>query len=203
VLHRVRRLVDDEIDLPGHQILQRRAGAAIRHELKTRAGDVLEIDAGDMGRGSCARRSRRDLAVVGLDPANEFLEVVRRDGALADHDHRIAGQERDRIEIAQQIVLQRIDCAVDDMGTPVPDAERIAVGRSARDAADADRARRPGRVLHVDGLGEGVEPPFGQVARHRVDRAAGGERHDHGNGTRRIGLRVCIGDACQRGNQYE
>ena len=124
VLERIRCLVDDEIDLTGHQILQCRAGAAIRDELEAGAGDVLKIDARDMGRGPCTRRSGRDLALVRFDPADELVEVLRRDAVLADHDHRVAGQQHDRLEIAQQIVGQRVNRAVDHMRAPVAGAAR-------------------------------------------------------------------------------
>ena len=45
---RVRRLVEVEVDLAGDQVLHRRAGAAIVHELEARAGGLLEIDAADV-----------------------------------------------------------------------------------------------------------------------------------------------------------
>jgi hypothetical protein len=183
VLQRIRGLVDDKIDLTGHQILQRRPGAAIRHELETSAGHVLEIDAGDVGRGARAGRSRRDFAFVCFDPPNELGEVLRRHGNLADHDHGIAWQQHDRLEIAQQVVRQRINRAVDHVGAPVPDAERIAIRCRPRDASDPDRSRRSGDILHDDALTERGAHRLGQDARHGIDRSAGGERHDHGDGT--------------------
>ena len=47
-LMRVRRLVDDDVDLAGDEIVHRRAGAAIRHVLQLDADEVLEIEPGDM-----------------------------------------------------------------------------------------------------------------------------------------------------------
>jgi hypothetical protein len=189
VLERIRCLVDDEIDLTGHQILQRRAGAAIRDELEAGAGDVLKIDAGDMSRRTCARRSRRNFALVRFDPADELLEVLRRHAVLADHDHRVAGQQHDRLEIPQQVIRQRVDRPVDHMRAPVADAERIAVRGRACDPTDADRARRSGHVLDDDALAERSAHRLGQDARHRIDRSAGSERHHHRDRPRWIDLR--------------
>ena len=49
------------------------------------------------------------------------------------------------------------------------------------------------------GLAERSAHALGHDARERVGRPARGERHDQGDGTRRIGLRWRAGDADQGG----
>jgi len=46
---RVGGLVEHDVDAAGHQILHRRGAAAIGHESRSAAGDLLEIHAGDLG----------------------------------------------------------------------------------------------------------------------------------------------------------
>ena len=63
---RVRRLIDDHVDLPGHQVVQRRTGAAIGHELQLHADQLLEIDAGEMRTGADAGGAGRTLPSLAL-----------------------------------------------------------------------------------------------------------------------------------------
>ena len=87
------------------------------------------------------------------------------------------------------------------MRAPMADADRVAVGRRARDPADADGAAGAGRVLDDDGLAERAAHALGHDAGDGVGRTAGRERHDHGDRPRRIGLRVRGGDASKRGER--
>jgi len=74
------------------------------------------------------------------------------------------------------------------MRLPVAEDDRIAIGRGTRDAAGADGARGPRRVFDDDRLAECPLHPIGEHARKRVGRPARWERHDNGDGSRRIGL---------------
>ena len=120
-------------------------------------------------------------------------EIVRRHRFLGDDQERLGRDQRNGLEILQQVELERIDRAARDVGPPLADADRVAVGRRARDTADTDGAARTGDVLDDDGLAEGGAHALGHDARDHVRRAAAGERHDHGDGPRRIGLRRCAG----------
>ena len=184
-LRRLRHLVEHHVDATGHQVEQRRIGAAIGHELQMGAGEIFEIDAGNVRAGADARGADGG-ARVGLDPGDELGEVLRRQRVAADHQHRIGRQLRDRLEIAQQIVGQRVDRAVDHVRAPVADAQRVAVGCRFRDAADADAAGGAGDVFDDDILPERAAHMLGHQAPHHVGRAAGGERHHHGDRPRRI-----------------
>ena len=89
--------------------------------------------------------------------------------AIFSKDHlRAARQQRNRLKIRDEIVSKRIDRAVDDVGAPVADADRIAIGRRAGHASDpmlliADD------ILDQDRLRPGLEPhPLRYDARNRV-----------------------------------
>jgi hypothetical protein len=87
------------------------------------------------------------------------------------------------------------------MRAPLADADGVAVGRGAREAADADIAAGAGDILDHQRLTERGAHRLGEDARQRVGRAAGGKRRDHGDGPRRIALRLRTADACdERGN---
>ena len=144
-----------------------------------------------MRRGAGARGSLRGLVRVRLQPGDQFLQVVRRHSLLGDDQQRLAGQQRDRLEVVEQIVLQRVDRAVEHVRARIADAHRVAVGRCAHDAADADAAARAGHILDDDGLPERRSHAFRHDAPDRVRRAAGSERHEQRHGARRIGLRHC------------
>ncbi len=78
------------------------------------------------------------------------------------------------------------------MGLHMADAQRVAVGRGVRHAADADGAAGAADILDDDGLAEGCLHPLGQEARDGVGRAAGRVGHDDGDDVRRIALRLRV-----------
>ena len=59
----------------------------------------------------------------------------------------------DRLEILLQIVVQLVDDAA-DVGVPLPDVDRVAIGRRARDAPDGDAAAGAADILDDDRLPE-------------------------------------------------
>ena len=117
---RVRRLVDHDVDLPGDQVLHRRPGAAIGHELK-----LVPVMLWNKTPLTCAALPTpavppRRLVGVRLQPGDQLLQVVRRQSFLRDDQLRVAGDQRDRLEILQQVVRQRIDGAVDHVRAQWP-----------------------------------------------------------------------------------
>ena len=132
----------------------------------------------------------RRLAVVSLQPCDQFLQIVRRQRRFADEPHWAVRHQRDRLEVLHHVERQRSKSgAVDHMRLPVAKDQRVAVGRRASDARRADGARGAGRVLDDDGLTEQSFQALAKDARQRVGRPASGERHDDGDRPRRIGLR--------------
>ena len=189
VRQRVGALVEGHVDLSGNQVPDRLHRAAIGHELEARPGAVLEQDAADMRRAADAGISHRRLAGIGLEPGNQALEVVRRHGVVGKDQERLGRDHADRFEVGDEIVFERIDRAIDDVRRPVTDAERIAVARRLRDAADADAAACAGHILHHHRLAERAAHVLGEHSRTGVARAAGGKRHDHGDRPRGERLR--------------
>ena len=195
------RLVEGQVDVPGHQVPHDLGGAgAIRHELESCAGDVLEVDAADVlpraGPGSALRRLLR----VGLEPGDQLFQVPCRQVLACHDDVRVARQARDRLEILQHVVGQRVDRAVDHVRGPVADADGVAVGSGAHGAADPDGAGRAGDVLDDDRLAERLAHRLGERACQRIDRTARAERHDQGDRMGRIRLRRRGTCECDDGN---
>ena len=188
VRQRIGRIVDDEIDLTGQQILHRRGGAAVRHEQKPGTRGLLEKYAADMLRTARAGCPLGRLLRVCLEPGDEAPQVIRRNGVLRDDQIRIGRDQRDRLEILQHIVRERIDRAVDHVGAPVADADRVAVGRGTRNPADPDVAVGAGHVLDDDALAERCAHVLRHGACDHVRRPARSERHDDRHRTRWVGL---------------
>src|ERR671931_1030242 len=92
------------------------------------------------------------------------------------------------LKIGQLGVGQRVDCSIDDVRAPVPDAQRITIASRASDPADADVAARAGHILDDDRLPERGPHALAEKARDRVGWPPGRIRHDHRDGTRGIGL---------------
>jgi hypothetical protein len=98
-------------------------------------------------------------------------------------------QQRDGFEVILNVVWQRVDGTVDDMGIPETDNQRVSIRSGPRDPADANAAIRARDVLDQGGLAERLPNALSDHAPEQVRRSARNERHDDGNGPRRIGLR--------------
>ena len=101
---RVRGLVEHDIDAAGHQILHRRRAAAIGHEAEARAGDLLEIHAGDLRAAGGADGRGLRLIWIGLEPGDQLAHVLRRKILARDDDLRRVGEKRDRRKIVHDVV---------------------------------------------------------------------------------------------------
>jgi hypothetical protein len=114
-------LVDHDVDLAGDEILHRGPSATVGHELEFRTGDVLEVDAADVGAAAVAGGSLRRGRGVRLEPADQIFQVLCRHGLPGDDELRIGGNQRDRLEIIEHMVRQLIDRAIDHMRAPMTD----------------------------------------------------------------------------------
>ncbi len=178
----------EHVDLSRHQVLHDWRAPAVRHEREARSGLLLKVEQADMRPAASPDRRGRRLARVGLEPGDQFLGILRRERVPADDHQGRGAQEGDGLKLQHRIVGDRIHGAGADMARPVADAERIAVGRGLRGAADADAGAGTGDILDHHRLPEGCPHALGQDARQRVVGAARRERHDHGDGVRRISL---------------
>ncbi len=133
-------------------------------------------------------RALRRLVRVGLEPGNQFFQVACRQVLPRHDDIGIAGQTRDRFEIFQHVVRQRVDRSVHDVRRPVADADGVPVGGGAHRAADTDGARRAGHILDDDRLAKRRPHGICQGACQGIDRAARAEWYDQGNRMRWVWL---------------
>ena len=140
------------------------------------------------------------LSGFAFSHAISSFEVLRRQRVARHDQHRAVRQHRDRLEVLQRVVVERIDRGIDDVVVHAADAERVAVRIGAHDAARADRARCAADVLDDDGLAEDLLRARHHDAADRVGRSARRCRHDRRDGPRRIGLR-CRG--AHAGEHYE
>ncbi len=67
-------LVDNEIDLPGDEVVHGRRRAAIRHVLQLDAADVLEIKPCDVTARAGARGPGRRRRWSRFEPSQQFLQ---------------------------------------------------------------------------------------------------------------------------------
>jgi Xaa-Pro aminopeptidase len=70
------------------------------------------------------------------------------------------------------------------------EAQRVAIRHRTRDPSGAEAARAAGHVLNDDGLSERYLHALRQETRGDVIREAGRKRHDHGDRTGWIDLRL-------------
>jgi hypothetical protein len=65
-------------------------------------------------RAAGAIMTLHDLRMVCLQPCDQFLQIFCRDRRLSDNQDGTAYQQRDRFEVLHHIVLERVDCGIDD-----------------------------------------------------------------------------------------
>ena len=118
------------------------------------------------------------FAGIGLEPGDQLLEVMHRQAVLDADQQRLVGKLGDRRQIVEQIEIQFVEAADQNIRGQGADAQRVAVGRRVRDLADADGAGRAGEIFDNDRLSERLAHRIGDHPRQNVGGAAGGERHD-------------------------
>src|SRR5712671_869284 len=141
-------------NLPRYQILQRRCAAAIGYEPKPCARHALEKCGTDVRWAARPIGSGQRLVGVLPQPSDEALEVIRRDGFLDNLEIRLSHQQRNRFEVALQIIRKRIGSPVCNMRAPAAMDEGISVGRGACDPASGNASPCTADVLRDDGLTE-------------------------------------------------
>jgi hypothetical protein len=112
-----------------------------------------------------------------------------------EHMRRRAHQA-DRREVLHGVVGDfRIEARIDDE-IAAAGKQRIAVRGRARGRGDAEIAAGAGEILHIELLPQALREFLRKQPRGGVIGATGGDRHDHADRTRRVGL--CAGGARQR-----
>jgi hypothetical protein len=134
-----------------------------------------------MRRRTGAGRAELHLGLVRLGVGDEFLEIADRQILARFQHQRHFGDENDRREIFGRIVermfVQRLALR---MGADGAEHELIAVRLGIDDARRAGHAAGAGDIFDHDVLAEHLAHARRDDAAEHIGRAAGGERHHHG-----------------------
>ncbi len=122
--------------------------------MKRGASHVLECNAGKISRRASARNADAGLAGIGFEPSNQLLQIVHRQAVLDADEQRLVGQFGDRRQIVQQIEIEFVKTADQNMRRQGADAQRVTVGRGADHAGDADTSCGARHILNDHGLAE-------------------------------------------------
>ena len=161
----------------------------IGHQLPFHADGLLQLQAAQVLHGADADGALQHLVGLGLDPGDQLAEAFRRHVVGRHQEERIARQQRHRLKIGQRVVGDRHGDRREHHALAVAEHQRVAVGRRARHAVDADGAAATADVLDHDRLAERILHPLGQQPHQIVGDAAGGVGHYDGDRARwdRIG----------------
>src|SRR6516225_1584784 len=178
-----------DVDLASHQVLEHLVVAAVGDERQMRSGFPLK-NGGDQalpGRGGSSRHVR-----IGLEPGNQFGQVPRRYCLFRIKKSRVRGQRRDRREAVEEVIVQRIEGAVEYMTVDGSKFDRVTIRLCPSSAARTDAAIRAAYVFNNDRLPKPLSHPFCDDSSGHVGWAARSEGYDHGDRARRIGLRARV-----------
>ena len=145
--------------------------------------------------GEMTRRTRAGVTegvflLVLADDFEKVLEIADRDGRRRADQQRADRQQRDRREVVHEVIRQVLEQQRVDGVDRRRQHQRVAVRRRLRDRVGADRSARPARAVFDDRRpARDLIELLHQDAGDAIDRSAGRERHDHGDGAVRIGLR--------------
>ena len=78
------------------------------------------------------------LVGIGLEPSDQVLRILCRHLVLGDNQHRGEGEQRDRLEVPDQVVLNGIERAGSHVTRPIAKAERVAVRRGFGGATERE-----------------------------------------------------------------
>ena len=154
-----------------------------------------------MRRAAGADGAERGRVRPRLQPGDQFGRGLRRQIVLADDPQRRGGQQRDRLQILEDVVVERVDRRRADMARPIADADHIAVWAGVDDSSARNRAAGAADGFDDHALAERRLHRIGQDARQRVGRAAGRKADQHGDRAGRIGLRQRCRGKCQQHDQ--
>ena len=132
--------IGEELDLPAHEIGQRRRRALVGDHQRVEPGVALEQLDRQMAGGADAGGAEGVFLRVLADEIEQILEIVRRHARRGADDQRPVGQQHDRREVVDHVighvlVEERIDHV--DGGRH---QQRVAVGRGLGDRVGADDA---------------------------------------------------------------
>jgi hypothetical protein len=175
-------------NMPLDHGLQRRPAASVMHDGHLDPGQHLEQFARHVRRAAVAGRSELDPARLALGVGDEFGDGRRRHGWMHHHHQRLAGNARDRRDVAQEIEGQpRIERRADRVRR-TDQQQRVAVGRRTHDRLGCYVAGGAGPVLDDERLPEPLRQPLHHQPREDVVGAARGKPDDQAHRGARIAL---------------
>jgi hypothetical protein len=190
-LHRGQRVGEDELQVSGDDILHRQYPALVGNFDGLHAGEDLEHLPRELRDAARAARAVVELAGIRFCEVDQLAEGFRRDVGVDYENVRTGGDERDRDEIALDVVRHLCHEGIHRRGSDVADHEAVAVVRLARRVFHADRACRARlafddhrlspdlRELRPENPGHEVRAPSRRIGHdelHRFGRPALGER---------------------------
>ena len=162
--------------------------------LQVDAGQALEQLHGHVRRGADARRAVGELPGLLLRERDQLGDgVCAGTVGLTTSTLGAAAAKRDRRKVAHGIVGYLLVHDAVERERARNEQQRVAVGRGARDALDADHVAGAGPVLHVELLADGVGEILREHTGDDVGAARRRRRHHDAHRPRRIvglGLRL-------------
>ena len=189
-LHDVGGDVAHVIDLAGDQRSDGGRGAVERDQRRLDAEYGIEQQAGEMR--DRADAGMRHVQGLGVRPriACEFLQVLGGKVLFSDDHHRKPGDHADRREIDFRVVGEAgIERDGRRVRSHIAQFKRVAIGVGTHRPYGAGGAAGPDGILDDELLPERARHVLAENPGNDIGRPAGGERHDDGDGPRRIGLR--------------
>ena len=194
--------VADAVDLAADRVRQCGCRAAIADQRDIDAGRLHKTLADQEIRGADPGMAEIDLAGILLRVGDEFLQVLGRKILAQRDDTEGFRDDRNGCERFRRERQLRIDRIGRSTGARIADGDGVAIGLGPRRACQRGRAAGARDILDHDRLSERLAHLFGDRARDHVRGAAGRERHDHGDGSLGIVLRVGGGRQRQRRQRY-
>jgi hypothetical protein len=131
---------------------------------------------------------------------DESLEIVGRQVLAREQHQRHVGDKRDRREVGRRIVERPlVERLVERMRADRAEHEGQAVGIALRDAQRPGHAAGAGHVVDDDLAADRFAEIVPEDAAEHVDRAAGRERHHHGERPARPAL-LRMRESCEAQN---
>jgi len=128
------------------------------------------------------------VAELSLVTISGVLQVAGRNGLPGHDQERIARHQRNRRKVLDEVVSQGEHGAVQNVGGPISENDRVAIRRCAGYASDPDCARCSGNVFDNDRLTKELAHALGHDPSDGVAGTARAERNDHCDRAARIGL---------------
>src|ERR1051326_8116019 len=145
--------------------------ATVGNKLKVRPGNLLKMDANDLIEATRAYHCGRDAVRIGLEPGDQFSEIVRRQILSTNEPISRSPEQRHWLEIIHRIVLHiGVGCRKSYERPEGAGDKRIAIRGGASSARSADDAAGTRQVFNDQRLAKRNSHALGQDANRYVGR---------------------------------